>query len=390
MRRARRKVALIVETSNAYAREVLHGLRAWVREADPWAIRLSEQGRGADVPGWLKDWRGDGIVARVENEAIAAALKETGLPVVDVSAALAKPVFPRVVTDSRSVIRLAVAHFAERGFKNYGYCGDPRFLWSAQRADFFCEQLRTMGFRCDVYVCGRKKGRRMQMDDEVRAIARWLRHLPKPAGVLACYDIRGQQVLEACRFAEFAVPDDVAVMGVHNDELLCDLCDPPLTSVIPNARRAGYVAAGLLSRMMDGETIGVEVHAIEPIGVAARQSTDVVAVADPKVSAAARFIREHATSNIGVGDVLRAVPMSRTLLERRFKEYLGCTPHDHIQRTRLECVKTLLATTNLSVAAVAERAGFEHTEYLSVAFRRATGFSPRDYRAKHRVAQQAG
>jgi len=177
------------------------------------------------------------------------------------------------------------------------------------------------------------------------------------------------------------------VLGVHNDELLCDLCDPPLTSVIPNARRAGYVAAGLLAEMMKGRRVPVQNHTVEPIGVAGRQSTDVVAVRDEKLAAAIRFIREHASSNIAVGDVLRALPMSRTLLERKFKETLGCTPHEHIQNTRMERVKTLLATTALPIAAVADRMGYEHIEYLSVAFRRATGLSPRDYRSRHQSHQ---
>lgn len=380
----RRQVALIVETSNTYSRDVLHGLRSWMREHEAWAIRLSEQGRGAAVPAWLTGWRGDGIIARVENETIAAALKATRLPVVDVSAALPQPVFPRVVTDSAAVTKLAAEHLTGRGFKRFAYCGDPRFHWSTQRAGYFVTQLRQAGFGCEVFAPAAARAGPGAVEGEVRDIARWLQRLPKPVGVLACYDIRGQQVLEACRFAGLSVPDEVAVMGVHNDDVLCDLCDPPLTSVIPNARRAGYVAAGLLADMMNRKRVPVAVHAIEPIGVAARQSTDVVAVSDPKLSAAVRFIRDRAAANIGVADVLRAVPMARTLLERKFKQLLGCTPHEHIARTRLELVRNLLVTTTLAVGEIAERSGFEHAEYLSVAFRRATGLTPSEFRAQHR------
>jgi LacI family transcriptional regulator len=202
---------------------------------------------------------------------------------------------------------------------------------------------------------------------------------------MACYDIRGQQVLEACRLAQLAVPDEVAVIGAHNDNLLCDLCDPPLTSVIPNARQAGYTAAELLARMMHGISVPPQVFEVDPVGVAERQSTDLVAVADSKISAAVRFIRGHATSNITVGDVLRAVPMSRTLLERRFRQCLGRTPHEYIQTLKIDCVKSLLATTDLPVGAIAERTGFDHMEYLSVAFRRATGLSPKRFREQHRA-----
>lgn len=382
----RRKVALLIETSNAYGRELLHGIRSWLREGGAWSIRLSEHGRGASVPPWLREWKGDGVIARVDTRRIATALRATGLPVVDVSAALETPVFPRVVTDSRAVTKQAFDHLRERGFRHFGYCGDRRFTWSQQRARYFAEHVREAGGTLSHYddEAGDGDGP-ADAEQEVGAIVRWLKALPKPAGVLACYDVRGQQVLAACQEAGLAVPDDVAVVGVHNDELLCDLCEPPLTSVIPNARRAGYEAALLLSRMMAGETLPVSVRWIEPLGVAMRQSTDVVAVGDAKVSAAVRYIRDHLNQAIDVADVLRAVPMSRTLLERKFKALLGQTPHEHILRARLSRVMAMLAGTDLSIAQIAERSGFEHAEYLSVAFRREHGETPTSWRSRHRV-----
>jgi LacI family transcriptional regulator len=382
----RRKVALLIETSNAYGRELLQGIRSWLREGGAWSIRLSEHGRGATVPSWLRGWKGDGVIARVDTRRVATSLRATGLPVVDVSAALEAPAFPRVVTDSRAVTRLALEHLKERGFRSFGYCGDRRFTWSVQRARFFAEHVRAeTGAALTVYEDALGDEASADAEREVGAIARWLKGLPKPVGVLACYDVRGQQVLAACQEAGLAVPEDVAVIGVHNDELLCDLCEPPLTSVIPNARRAGYEAALLLERMMKGERLPVAVRWIEPLGVALRQSTDVVAVGDAKVSAAVRYIRDHAAEGIDVTDVLRAVPMSRTLLERKFKTLLGQTPHEHILRTRLARVRAMLAGTDLSVALIADRTGFEHAEYLSVAFRRETGMTPTAWRAQHRV-----
>ncbi|MGH7957036.1 MAG: substrate-binding domain-containing protein [Opitutaceae bacterium] len=384
-----RKVALLIETSNTYAREVLHGIRAWQREHGGWTIRLSEQGRGAEVPGWLEDWRGDGVIARVENERIATALRRKRIPVVDVSAALAEPPFPRVVTDSSEATRLAAEHLCERGFEHFGYCGDPRFLWARQRGRYFQAHLAGVGKSCATFAPPARSMRRPGGDGELRAIARWLERLPRPAGVLACYDIRGQQVLEACQLAGLRVPDEIAVIGVHNDELVCDLCAPPLTSVMPDARRAGCEAAALLTRMMAGERVAAGIRTVPPVGVACRQSTDVVAVSDEKVAAAVRFMREHAHEGIGVADVLRAVPMSRTLLERRFKVLLGRTLHEHLLRTKLDRVRMLLATTDLSVGAIAEKAGFAYQEYLTVAFRRATGLTPRAFRQRHRTTGAA-
>jgi LacI family transcriptional regulator len=171
---------------------------------------------------------------------------------------------------------------------------------------------------------------------------------------------------------------------VHNDELLCDLCDPPLSSVIPNAPRAGYVAAGLLAKAMVGKRLAVTLHEIAPLGVASRQSTDVAAVADVKIAGAVRFMRQQAAGGANVGDVLRAVPMARTALERRFKAVLGTTPHAHLRKLRMERVRELLVSTSLPVGEIAAATGFENPEYLSAMFRRECGESPREFRARHR------
>jgi LacI family transcriptional regulator len=382
---SRPRVALLIETSNAYARDVLYGIRGYLREHGPWSIYLAEHGRGDSVPAWLRKWRGDGVIARVENATIAQELQTAKLPVVDVSLGMETSPFSRVATDSHAVSRLAAEHLLERGLKHYGYCGDARYYWSKLRAHFFADQIAAAGFRCDVYVEKPPRSTPVTWERELAAIAKWVRDLPKPVGIMTCYDIRGQQVLEACRRLGAAVPDEVAVIGVHNDELLCDLCDPPLTSVIPNPRRAGFEAAALLDRMMKGERISPQIILLEPIGVATRQSTDVVAINDPQISQAVRFIREHANESITVEDVLKAVPMSRTILERRFKRYFGRTPHDHILNVRIERVKSMLATTDLPLALIAERTGFEHVEYLSVAFKRATGDTPSRYRSRHRA-----
>jgi LacI family transcriptional regulator len=316
------------------------------------------------------------VIARVENERIARELRATGLPVIDVSAALPRLVFPRVATDAEGAATLAATHLIERGLRNFAYCGDGRFHWARQRGEAFARATAMVG------GCVQFAPTLGAVDDEVKEIARWLRTLPRPVGVLASLDLRGQQVLAACRLAGLAVPDDVAVIGVHNDELLCELCDPPLTSVIPDAPRAGYVAAELLARTMKGRRLAVRLHEIAPLGVAARQSTDVGAVGDAKIAGAVRFMRQQAAGGANVGDVLRAVPMARTALERRFKAALGTTPHAHLRKLRIERVKDLLARTSLPVGEIATATGFEHPEYLSAMFRRECGVTPRKFRAR--------
>ncbi len=378
-----RKVALLIETSNRYGRDLLYGVRDWMRESERWAIRFTEQGRRAPLPTWLKDWQGDGIIARVDSPQIAAALRRTRLPVVDVSAERFSSEFSRVSIDNGAVARLAAEHLATKGFLDFAYCGDRRFLWSRQRGVEFRRCLAEKGRRCVDF--GEPAGTaKPGSDAEIRAIARWLKGLPKPVGVFACYDGRALQVLEACQLLGLHVPDQVAVLGVDNDELVCELANPPLSSVQPNARRSGYEAAALLARLMGGEKKAVApTHQVQPVRVVERQSTDVVAVADVKVAAALKFIRLHACEGMDVGDVLRAVPMSRTRLEQKFKALLGHSPHRQLVQQRIARVKHLLAESKIAISEVAEQAGFDNASYLSVAFRRETGLSPFAYRAKH-------
>ncbi|HEY1108186.1 MAG TPA: DNA-binding transcriptional regulator [Opitutaceae bacterium] len=372
----RRQVALLIETSNAYARGLLQGVVHYIREHEPWSFYLMEQGRGDDPPPWLERWKGDGIIARIETPKIAAAVVRAALPTVDLSAGRLVPELPWVETDDEQIAGLAAAHLLERGFKHFAFCGDARFKWSEWRAQHFAARIRAAGHSVQEFSGGNGG----DVAAQAKALRAWVEALPKPVGIMAAYDIRGQQVLDACRSAGLAVPSDVAVIGVDNDALLCDLASPPLTSVIPNAHRAGYEAAALLEKLMAGRKVPATAHLIPPLGVAPRQSTDVLAVDDRDVARAVQFIREHACEGINVGDLLRTVPLSRRVLEQRFQKLLGRTPREEILQVRLARVRQLLGETDLPLYLIAERTGFEHVEYLSVVFKRETGQTPSDFR----------
>ena len=374
------KVALLVETSNAYARGLLAGIEDYLRAHGPWSVYLGERGRGDRPPDWLAKWDGDGIIARVENRRIAGALAALRVPVVDLSAARLLPRAPVVTTDNAAIARLAVQHFMERGFRQFAYCGEAHFAWSVARGEYFSLLVRGHGHTCATYA---PPGPRVSGDAEVDALARWLRALPKPAAVFACYDARGQCVLDACRRAGLAVPEEVAVLGVDNDELLCALTPPPLSSIRLNVQRTGWQAAALLALMMAGGKVPADTQFVPPLGVVTRQSTDVLAVEDPPVARALHYIREHGCEGIGVSDVLRHCPMARRTLEARLKALLGRTPREEIARVQMNRVKELLAGTDLALAEIAGRAGFRHTEYLSVVFKRETGVTPGEYRRQH-------
>jgi LacI family transcriptional regulator len=378
LRRRRQRVALLIETSNAYARGLLRGMVRYIREHEPWSFYLFEQARGDDPPSWLNHWDGDGIIARIESRRIAKAVLNSRLPAVDVSAGRFAPGIPWVETDDQAIAQLAASHFLDRGFQHFAYCGAVGFHWSQWRHDYFVKILDRLGFSCHYFVppAGRS-------EHQIQGLEDWLRRLPKPIGVFASYDIRGQQILDACRNVGLAVPDEVAVLGVDNDELLCELASPRLSSVASDAHRTGYEAAALLGRMMKGEILGEMEVRIAPLGVCCRESSDVLATGDPDVVNAVRFIREHACESIHVSDVLRAIPLSRKALEVRFKNLLHHTIHQEIIRVKVDRVKELLSSTELTLTDISARTGFEHPEYMSVTFKRETGLTPGSYRTEH-------
>ncbi len=377
----RHRVALLIETSNAYARGLLRGIYSFAREQGSWATFLPEHSRGELPAQSLNRWRGDGIIARIENQQIADMVARLKLPVVDVSATGALPNVPWVETHDESIAQLAIDHFRQRGFRHFAFCGDDRFAWSRYRREGMQRLLENSSQTCHVF--GSQVVR--SLNDDEQELTEWLLKLPKPVGILSCYDLRGRQLIEICQRNQIAVPEQVAVLGVDNDELVCNLSEIPLSSVIPNASGAGYLAAKLLSQMLAGETIDATAHLLKPMGIVTRQSTDSLAIDDAVVIQAMQFIREHACSGIKVEDLLRTTKLTRRVLESRFKKYLGHSPHDAIQNVRLRRAEELLIETDLPLAIVADRSGFLHTEYFSVVFKRWKGVSPSQYRQSHGV-----
>lgn len=377
----RRSVALLIETSNGYCRGLLEGVIAYTKEQRHWSIYLTEQERGAPPPNWLKKWDGDGIIARIETDSIGKQLKQCKVPIVDLSAARHVPGVPWADTEDREIARLAVDHFVERGFKNLGFCGDIGFQWSSKRClhfRLFAEEAQRSFFELQSVA---RFDPLFDAVAEKRRIMNWIRSLPKPVAIMGCYDFKAQEILDACRQLKVSVPTEVAVLGVDNDRLICELSEPTLSSIIPDTKRTGYEAAQLLDRMMSGESVATDQPLITPpLGIFQRESTNTVAIEDEHVAKALHYIRKHAADNIRVNDLLDEVDLSRRALEHRFKKLLGHTPHEEIQRVRMNRAKELLLETDLTLNEIAEKLGFEHSEYLGAAFKREVGLSPGDFR----------
>lgn len=380
------RVALLIESSRSYGRELLMGIAKYVRIHGPWSIEFEEGDPSESLPKWFDRWKWDGIIARISTPAMAEVIGRCGVPVVDLSGSLPESRFPQIRSDEELVGRMAAEHLMERGFQNFAFCGYNGTDWSDMRRASFEVRVTEGGFTClafenpdplQSYSASdyEEHGERHEED-----LMRWLQSLPKPCGLMACNDARGRQVLNCCREVDVAVPDEVAVIGVDKDEIFCELSDLPLSSVILNTQQIGFEAAALLARLMAGESNGLPSIVVKPVGVLARQSTDVLAIDDRKIALALGYIREHACDGLDVEDLLKAVPLSRSVLERRFSQLLGRSPKGEILRVRLDRVCSLLVESDLSLAEVAGKAGFDHPEYMSRLFKSKMGITPGEFR----------
>ena len=381
-----RRVALIIESTRAYARELIRGIARYNREQPNWLIEFTPRSLTEPLPVWLKDWKGDGILARVSNRRMPNTLLKKGVPVVDLRRIIRHEELPSVGPDDALVAFEVFNYFRQRGFQRFGFVGVPpgtHWVMDA-RAKHFHRLVSEAGCEYhEFFVRPVEKGD--HWDKQCRQILHWIKKLNRPIAIMTCNDDMGMQTLDACRRANIHVPDDVAVIGVGNDECLCDLALPSLSSVDLNPRKIGYEAAALLEQMMNKQKVSAKEIKIPPRGVVSRISTDIVATEDARVGAAILFIREHACDGIDVNDVLKHVHISRTPMDERFKQILGHTIHQEIQRVRINRVKELLENTDLPIKQIANQAGFLYQEYLMRIFQKETGQTLKQFREACRV-----
>jgi LacI family transcriptional regulator len=389
------RIAVLIEAARASDRGLCRGVAQYAREHGPWSIFFSGQSVHRKLPAWLKDWKGDGILARLEDKAAAEQLLSLNLPVVDLVGKFQFPGVPRFATDHEAVARLAAEFFRASGFRHFAFCGYPGLFFSDKRSQAFEAFLKERAIPCFVYSPpGQTSSIRDTTNSEMRglryeaAIADWLKTLPRPIAVLACNDTRGQQVLAACLDHGIACPEDVAVMGVDNDDVVCELATPPMTSIVLDLQRQGYAGAARLEQLIRGRNGKKQALArfIAPKGIIERQSTDVIAVDDPVVVRVLRLIRSEAGKGIDVKAVLRQVGLSRSSLEQRFVQQVGRSVKGEIQRTRLQLVENFLRDTHLPLEDITARTGFRTASHLINLFRRLKGVTPGQFRAAHRVS----
>lgn len=377
-----RRVALLIETSKTFGRGLLLGVGQYARIMKNWSFFVEERGLDDPAPTWLTRGDFDGLIARTRDAQQMSRLAKLGIPMVSLGEENPSEV-TSISSDDGVVAEQVAEHFLERQFRNFGYVGLRGNVWSDNRRDRFVECLGQLGHHCAVLEADVSEGLESAWYHRRGELANWLARLPQPVAVMACYDATARTLLDVCRERGIVVPEQISVVGVDNDEVLCELSDPPLSSVQLDTSAIGFEAARLLDKLMQSENPFSVPHqrvVIPPSGIVCRSSSNVDAIEDSDVSAALGYIRRHACSGIDVNDVVANVPLSRRTLERRFEMAIGCTPLAEIKRIRLDRVKELLTETDLKLDEIARLAGYSYTAYMVAQFRKTEGRTPGSYR----------
>jgi LacI family transcriptional regulator len=388
MRRKLSRVALLVETSRGHGRQIVDGVARYAAEHGPWSLRLEPRNLDDRPPGWLRSWQGDGIIVRCDSSRMASAVLATGLPAIDVRGGAAEAGLPLVGVANEPVADAAFEHFRERGFRHFAWCDlfRLRHHWINVRRDRFLERVRRTGALGSCFQSQRTVPRDAGRSAEgIRDLTKWLASLQRPVAILACDDEQAHLILDAALVLGLRVPDEVAVMGIDNDEVFCRASTPQLSSVDVNAFTVGYQAAASLARLMQGRRVAPRAL-FPPRGVVARQSTDIVATESPEAQAALQIIRSRACGGLTATDLATKLAISRSTLDRLLRRAVGQSATALIMNVRVTQVKADLVGTDLPLKVIAMRAGFMSVQHLSNLFRNRVGVTLGRYRQEMRRA----
>lgn len=389
------KVLLLIESSREFGRALLTGIADYARFHGPWSIytyppffRGSTDTRR--LLNRMKKSGINGIVAR-EMDNISE-IKQLGIPAIIASTigpkkGMPKHTFPIITTENRLISCMAAEHFLDRGFSNFAYYGYDDIPWSQLRRQFFQARIARAGFETHCFKQHRSKSQR-QWENELPLLVTWMQNLPKPIGLMTCCDDRSRNVIEAAKVADIHIPEEVAVIGVDDDQLVCHLSNPSLSSIRLSTEKAGFEAAQLLDKLMtDRAKMTNQRILIAPTHVETRHSTNILAVDDAEVATALRFIREHTPELIQVNDVANVTCLSRRTLERRFLKIMGRSVQNEINRLRIDQIKKMLIETRMSQLQVAHAMGYHSVDNMRRFFCRHVSLTPLQYRRRFGPAQ---
>jgi LacI family transcriptional regulator len=385
------KVIVIINTSYGDSEAILNGILQYQREHGVWDVFVDYEGLAESDPEWLSQQPWRGVISRTTTQRLVDQCAAQKIPLSDLNDCTPFAGVPKVRPDNIAVGHMAAEDLYEKGFRHFYYCGYPNRDWSLDRRDGYFEALRLLGCHAEEFSlpfgCGLTPA---EYAGVVAQMTNWLKTIPRPAAIMAAHDLRGRQILEAAQHLGIIVPEELAVIGVNNDEVRCELAFPTLSSVAIDHQRAAYLAAEQLALLMAGGSEAARDIRVEPIRIVTRNSTDSLAIEDRAISAALSIVRQEACRGITVDEIVRRATIPRARLERGFRTFLGRSPQAEIRRIQLLNIKQLLIETDLPLKQIAQLTGFEHVEYLSVTFKRIVGETPGRFRRAARDSSGSG
>lgn len=383
------RIILLTDFSEEYAQNLLRGIVRYSREVTPWVLckmpfsyRVKHGLEG--VLKWAKEWNADGIIAQFYNSDDVTLFRKNGIAVIAQDFKDRFKEIPNITGDHHTAGRMGADYFIRKGFKNFAFYGYRNIVWSEERCHGFRNRLES----------GKNGHRFFEYQNEdflelwhynSEPLSQWLKWLPKPVALMACDDNQAHQISQLCEQCGIKIPDDVSLLGVDNDEAICTLTDPPLSSIHQAVERGGYEAAALMERMIrepDGEYGDIVVH---PTHIVTRQSTDIYSTNDKHMVVLLRYIHQNSNNRISIADLADLVPLSRRLLESRFKEVTGFPIHTYITNLRVDKFAVKLLETDDSILEIASEMSFVDYKNLSRQFKKIKGCTPTTYRKIHSV-----
>ena len=383
-----RRIALLMSQDTNFHRQVLLGIHAYAGHTKRWFFHNASTTPAVLRP--LAEWNPHGIIAHLNDARVANRIVKLGRPTVDIGCVLTGLGVPAVDVDHAAVARLAAEHFLSGNYRHFGYYGSRLAHYSKLRLASFREVIANSGFAVHAYhieylphLLHQTSWQNVNVQ-----VRQWLKKLAKPVAILADHDVAAHDLANVCRLLNLRVPGDVAILGVDDDELECQLAFPPISSVAIPTQRIGFEAARLLDRMLSGKRVPNGPIYLPPVRVVIRQSTSMFAIDEPIVTAALDYIRNHLAKSLQVNTIATALTVHRRTLERKIRMSLGRSVLDEIHRARVERAKSLLATTDLLVCQIAEQSGFSTPQRMATVFREIAGIAPLAYRRQAKVHLQ--
>lgn len=385
----RKRIALVFPLAVPHLANFVEGVVDYSKAGAEWTFTTSPAWSGGFPETFaismksLRGWHGDGVIAVITQEADALVARELPFPVVNLSGTMKDPCgVPRVMVDHEEIGGVAARHFLAKGFRRFAYYGVADTYYGESRQVGFSRVLKEAGYDLDhAFLTPARTDPDMPWIDTLDQLGKWLADLPKPIALLAVNDYRACLVVEQCQRMGIRIPQQIALLGVDDDNVICEHCHPPLSSVSRNGRLVGYQAATLLGDLINGATPPQNDILVASGAVIQRDSTDVTAIENSQVAAAVQLIHDNLGQSFGVNSLLRELGISRRFLERHFRQELGCSPHEYLTRQRIEKAKRLLQRrTNLSIHEIATACGQADPRNFRRSFLRLTGMLPSEYR----------